>query len=72
MLNEPYSAEKQVNSYMEAAGLDSKAASEALTNSLAFAKGLGWTGLWPDIAALALFGPVLLAVAAALLRGQEK
>jgi len=41
LLNEPYSAEKQVNSYMEAAGLDSKAASEALTNSLAFAKGLG-------------------------------
>ena len=38
----------------------------------AFAKGLGWAGLWPDIAALALFGPALTLIAVAALRGQER
>ena len=38
----------------------------------AFAKGLGWAGLWPDVAALALFGPALVGLACLLLKGQER
>ncbi|MGD1926065.1 MAG: ribosome-associated ATPase/putative transporter RbbA [Paracoccaceae bacterium] len=37
----------------------------------AFTKGLGWEALGPDILALALFGPVLTALAALSLRSQE-
>ncbi|MEP5088295.1 MAG: ABC transporter permease, partial [Paracoccaceae bacterium] len=38
----------------------------------AFAKGLGWEALSPDILALACFGPALTALAAISLRAQEK
>ncbi len=38
----------------------------------AFTKGLGWEGLAPDIAMLALYGPVFTAIAALALRGQER
>ncbi|MDH3667860.1 MAG: ribosome-associated ATPase/putative transporter RbbA [Paracoccaceae bacterium] len=38
----------------------------------AFTKGLGWEGLLPDIAALAVFGPAFTVIAACAMRGQER
>jgi ribosome-dependent ATPase len=37
-----------------------------------FTKGLGFADVWPNIAALAAFGPILMAAAAVLLRKQER
>ncbi len=38
----------------------------------AFTKGLGWQGLAPDIAMLALYGPLFTLIAALALRSQER